>query len=118
MPGHNTEHGDELARWAQSQGLQRIDRDIEELPDSTPSYPYLPDPGSSVGEATTPEEREISAAHLALDALGVPRTRNINVSYPGEKPHMALHDLRLHGRIRFLQEQMRIQGVEIRFPEE
>lgn len=111
-----TEFGD---GFAEDHGLERVFLDHQELPESTPQFPFVPEADSSAWRAETVEQQEISAAHLALDALGVPRTRELSEeeTVGGIK---AVHDLRMHGRIRLLRERLQERGIDVHtlFPED
>jgi|GEM_PF-3262592 hypothetical protein len=102
----------ELASWAEEHGLARIERD-DSLPESTPVYagPPLPEREKSI------DEQEIDLAHAGLDTLGVPRTRELSEEETWGHVR-AEHDLRLHGRIRILQERLAELGVEHLFTDE
>ena len=106
-----SEFPDDFERFAAEKGLVEITPDPLWLPESTPQFPFAPCAESSAWRAETSEEKEISAAHLALDALGVPRTKELSEeeTVGGVK---AIHDLRLHGRLRLLRERLHVRGVD------
>lgn len=71
--------------------------------------------GEQKGSSETLEGREIEAAHQRLDQLGVPQTRVLGPDETvGGKE--ATHLLRLHGRLRLLQEKLVERGVDNLFP--
>lgn len=90
-------------------------RSFDELPDSTPLGP------NTFQTTITPssiEEMEIAAAHHALDALGVPAVADIDVTMEDEaETRFTTHDLRLHGRIRFLAQRLGELGIPPLFGE-
>jgi|JI6StandDraft_1071083.scaffolds.fasta_scaffold80231_2 hypothetical protein len=114
-----TEFSGDFGRFAEEQGLVEITLEPLWLPESTPQFPFAPGAESSAWKAETVEQKEISAAHLALDALGVPRTKELSEEERTGGVR-AIHDLRLHGRLRLLGERIQEQNIDIRtlFPED
>lgn len=114
-----TEFSGDFGRFAEEQGLVEITLEPLWLPESTPQFPFAPGAESSAWKAETIEDKEISAAHLALDSLGVPRTIELSEeeTVGGVR---ASHDLRLHGRLRLLRERLQERGVDADtlFPEQ
>src|SRR5947209_2444328 len=100
-------------------GLVRLDtRETEDyIPESYPEFPGIPGEGSSAWKPETTDEKEISAAHLALDKMGVPRSATLSEDQTTGGV-AAKHTLRLHGRLRLLNERLQEQGVNNLFPEE
>lgn len=83
------------------------------LPESYPAFPYER-PSVDIRPETI-EGEEIEAAHAALDVLGVPRQRTLTSDETlGGVP--AIHELRLHGRLRLLSERLASLGVQNLFP--
>lgn len=84
-------------------------------PESVPLISPEESKAMGVGEqkrsSETLEGREIEAAHKKLDQLGVPRTRELGSkeTVGGKK---ATHLLRLHGRLRLLQEELAERGLD------
>lgn len=67
--------------------------------------------GEQKRSSETLEGREIEAAHQRLDQLGIPQTKELG---PGETMggKKVTHLLRLHGRLRLLQEELVKRGVD------
>ena len=107
MSFEDNPHRDELTGNA-------LEAFINRLPESYPEYPGIHETQSQDRRAETLEEREISEAHTVLDAIGVPRTRTLATI--GGQP--TAHTLRLHGRLRLLNERLEEKGIDTLFPEE
>lgn len=89
-----------------------------ELPLSTPQFPGKAQTTaeSEIIKPVSLEEREIAAAHHALDALGVPSVADLDVTGSDEEEtRLATHDLRVHGRIVYLAQRLAEVGLPLSF---
>ncbi len=99
----------------QSVGLERLSPYSNSgipLPPSCPAPP--PEIGTRPKPAETREEREIAQSHDVLDELGVPWTKELTPEETAGGVY-ATHVLRLHGRLREVQQALRKRGIEL-FP--